>query len=241
MKPTILSSYAFGKHTINLDESISRLEDSAQYKDLSTIIIIPAFKDIPTKVVASWLNLIMPPNNKIARFFALGMEVGEAYSQTIDAIVNHPELRDWKYILTMEHDNVPPPDGLVTLLAKMESDEGQQYGAVGGLYFTKGEGGVPQIWGDPYDFPLNFRPQPPRQDQLVECCGTGMGFTLFRVSMFKDKKLSRPFFKTTSSIKEGIHSQDLYFWKNARKRGYRCAIDCSVKVGHYDSIADILW
>ena len=32
----------------------------------------------------------------------------------------------------------------------------------------------------------------------------------------------------------GIGTQDLYFWGDARKYGYRCAIDCSVKVGHYD-------
>ena len=44
--------------------------------------------------------------------FAVGMEVGEAYSQAIEAILAHPDLSKFKYILTMEHDNIPPPDGL---------------------------------------------------------------------------------------------------------------------------------
>ncbi len=242
-QPIILSSYDGGKLGANLDEAVSRIEASAQYKDLSTVIIVPALASVPTKVVASWLNLIMPPNQKIARLFAVGMEVGEAYSRTIQAVVDHPELSTWKYMLTLEHDNIPPQDGLLKLLARMESNEGKDYAAIGGLYFTKGEGGVPQIWGDTKSFPLNFRPQrPDPAGNLVECCGTGMGFTLFRLSVFKDEKLRRPWFKTAASTTEGITSQDLYFWTDARKvGGYRCAIDCSVKIGHLDLSTDIVW
>jgi hypothetical protein len=51
--------------------------------------------------------------------------------------------------------------------------------------------------------------------------------------MFKDPRLRRPWFKTTAD-KTGVGTQDLYFWSDARKYGYKCAIDCSVKVGHYD-------
>jgi hypothetical protein len=67
-----------------------------------------------------------------------------------------------------------------------------------------------------------------------------MGFNLFRLSMFKDAKLRRPWFKTQASH-EGVGTQDLYFWTDARKYGYRCAIDCAVKVGHYDVGRDITW
>lgn len=242
MEPLIISSYDGGKHNADLDKSISRLSADAQYRDLSTVIVIPALKSVPTKVVASWLNLINPPNNKVARLFAMGMEVGEAYSRTIEAILCHPELKNWKYLLTLEHDNIPPQDGFIKLLARMESDEGKPFAAIGGLYFTKGPGGVAQIWGDPYDMPLNFRPQRPKEGELMECCGTGMGFTLFRMSTFKDEKMPKPWFKTTASTSEGVQSQDLYFAKNARKYGgYRFAIDCSVKVGHYDPDNDMVW
>jgi hypothetical protein len=60
-----------------------------------------------------------------------------------------------------------------------------------------------------------------------------MGFTLFRLKMFKDEKLRRPWFRTVADH-TGVGTQDLYFWSDARKYGYRCAIDCSVLVGHYD-------
>jgi hypothetical protein len=113
---------------------------------------------------------------------------------------------------------------------------------IGGLYWTKGFGGQPQIWGDPTDPVTNFRPIPPRAGELVECCGTGMGFNLFRISMFKDKRLRRPWFKTLTGIEgTGQGTQDLYFWGDARKYGYRCAIDCSVLVGHYDFENDYVW
>ena len=115
-----------------------------------------------------------------------------------------------------------------------------EYACIGGLYWTKGEGGVPQIWGDAKDPVINFRPQPPVPGELVECVGTGMGFNLWRISMFKDERLRRPWFKTLAGA-EGVGTQDLYFWNDARAAGYRAAVDCSVLVGHYDKTTGINW
>lgn len=238
--PHIISSYEEGLHSADLSKTISRLDDGFAYKDLSTIIITPAFGSIPTRVVSSWLNLMTPPNNKLVRLFAVGMEVGEAYSTCIESILNHPDLCNWKYILTIEHDNLVPPDGLIKLLTVAETH--LEYSAIGALYFTKGPAGVAQLWGDPHDHPINFRPQKPDPDGgLKECCGTGMGMTLFRTEMFKDTRLRRPWFKTTASREEGSFSQDLYFWYDARQWGHRCAIDCSVRSGHWDDGSQIAW
>ena len=129
-------------------------------------MLIPAGAQIPTKVYLSHCGLIFPPNQSAHRMAAIGMEVGEAFSNSISEIVNHPELGQWEYILTIEHDNIPPSDGLIKLIKRME--EHPEYACIGGLYWTKGEGGVPQIWGDPKDPVLNFRPQPPVAGQLVE-------------------------------------------------------------------------
>lgn len=239
-QPAIISSYDGGRHAADLDQTISRLDRAAQHHDLSTIIIVPSLGSVPTRVVATWLGLMMPPNNRICRLFADGMEVGAAYSACLESIQRHPDLSTWKYVLTLEHDNMPPPDGLLKLLTRAE--EHPEFTAIGGLYFTKGIGGVAQIWGDPNDHPVNFRPQKPALDgSLVECCGTGMGFTLFRLAAFKDTRLRRPWFKTAASREEGAFSQDLYFWHDARKWGHRAAVDCSVKVGHYSSSDGIVW
>lgn len=228
MKPQFLAP-EYGKHSQDLESTIARVRSSSAWKKLDTIMLVPAGGSVPTKVVASWLNLYPPPNNQFYRMFALGIEVGEAYSQAIEGILAHPQLSQFKYILTVEHDNIPPPDGLVKLLEKIEAHP--EYDCIGGLYFTKGELGVPQIWGDPRDA-TNFRPQVPRVGELVECCGTGMGFNLWRLDMFRDPDLRKPWFKTQTE--GGVSTQDLYFWSDARRHGYRCAVDCSVLVGHYD-------
>lgn len=237
MKPQFVTQNS-GRHNDFLDTSISRVIQGASWKKQRVIMIIPASETIPAKVYISHCSLIFPPNQPAHRMLALGMEVGDAYTQAIDAILEHPELSKWEYILTIEHDNGPPQDGLIRLIEQM--DKHPEFACIGGLYWTKGEGGVPQIWGDPNDPVLNFRPQPPRAGELVECCGTGMGFNLWRLQMFKDKSLRKPWFKTIAD-KSGVGTQDLYAWNDFRKHGYRCAIDCSILVGHYDSQNDIWW
>tara|TARA_R110000868_G_scaffold153001_2_gene378279 strand:+ start:179 stop:904 length:726 start_codon:yes stop_codon:yes gene_type:complete len=241
MKPQIIVP-DFGRHNADLQASAERLARQGSYKDHSTIIIIPALDAVPTKVVASWWNMLTPPNQKVFKLFTANMEVGAAYSSTIEMILANEELAKFKYILTMEHDNAPQADGLVKLLERIDAHS--ELSTIGGLYWTKGEGGVPQIWGNPKEA-LNFKPQAPVPGELVECCGTGMGFNLFRLDMFKDTRLRRPWFKTQCEIVPNkgaaTYTQDLYFWEDARKYGYRCAIDCSVLVGHYDSQNDIMW
>lgn len=227
-----------GAHGSDLAKTRARLIKGGSWKKQRIIVVIPAGDSIPAKVALTHWNLMFPPNNAVVRMLAQGMEVGEAYSTAIEQILSHPELRDWEYLLTVEHDNTPPADGVLRLLERME--EHPEFACIGGLYFTKFEGGVAQIWGDPNDPVLNFRPQIPVDGKLIECCGTGMGFNLWRLSMFKDPRLKRPWFQTQKSI-QGIGTQDLAFWSDARKYGYRCAVDCSVKVGHFDVSADFVW
>jgi hypothetical protein len=220
----------YGKHNAEMDTSLKRLNLSGVYKEMSTIVLYPSLGPIPPKVVSSWLNMFAAPNQKCFRVFITGMEIGEAYSQTIENILAHPDLSKFKYLLTVEADNIVPPDGLVRLLASMEDNP--QYDCIGGLYWTKGPDGVPQIWGDPHSTELNYRPQRPVEGQIVECCGTGMGFNLWKLDMFRDSKLRKPWFKTLTE--GGVMTQDLYFWQDARAAGHRCAVDCKVLVGHYD-------
>jgi len=228
-----------GRHNQDLDNAYGRILKGGSWKKQRVIVLIPAGQTIATRVYLSHWNLIFPPNQPVYRMLCQGMEVGEAYSEAIKTVLNHPELSQWEYLLTLEHDNAPPPDGLLKLLKRM--DEHPELSCIGGLYWTKGEGGVPQIWGDPKDPILNFRPQPPAPEGgLKECCGTGMGFNLWRLSMFKDKKLRKPWFVTRAG-KTGVGTQDLYFWEDARKYGYRCAVDCSVHVGHHELSTDIMW
>jgi hypothetical protein len=234
MKPQLVMQDMSGLHNSDLEGTKLRIIKGGSWKRQRVIVILPAGDTIPAKVALSYWNLAFPPNNGVVRILAQGMEVGEAYSTAIEGVLQHPELSKWEFILTVEHDNAPPVDGVVKLIERME--EYPEFSAISGLYFTKGYGGVPQIWGDIKDPVINFRPQAPDVNGgLVECYGVGMGFCLYRLSMFKDVRLRRPWFRTlVGKDGEGIGTQDLYFWGDARKYGYRCAVDCSVRVGHYD-------
>lgn len=235
MKPQLLMMDPGGKHNMDTNGTHARLLKGGSWKRQRVIVILPSADMIPAKVALSHWSLAFPPNNGVVRILAQGMEVGDAYSTAIEQILSNPQLSDFEYILTIEHDNMPPADGVIRLIEQMEAHP--EFSCIGGLYFTKGYGGVAQIWGDPKDPVVNFRPQlPDPNGGLVECCGTGMGFNLWRLSMFKDKNLRKPWFFTQT--KNGVGTQDLVFWGDARKYGYRCAIDCSVKVGHYDMKGD---
>lgn len=243
MKPEIVQ-VGVGRHNENLAESSRRIYEGGSWKKQRVVVILPSAATIPTKVALSHWSLIFPPNQAVHRMLALGQEVGEAYSNCIDEILRS-QLADWEYLLTIESDNCPEPDGVIRLIERMEQNP--QFSCIGGLYWCKGPGGAPHIWGDINDPLMNFRPQPPVVDQLVECYGTSMGFNLWRLSMFKDTRLRRPWFKTLNGREgQGVGTQDLYFWGDARKYGYRCAVDCAVKVGHYDfegrfGPADTVW
>lgn len=226
-----------GVHNQNLKGTTARLTRGGSWKKQRIVVIMPCADLIPARVVLSWVSLAFPPNNAVHRILALGQEVGEAYDNALADVMANPVLSTWEYLLTVEHDNAPQPDGVLRLVERLETNK--DLAAVGGLYFCKGPGGCAQIWGDPKDHSLGFEPQLPDPDGgLVECRGLGMGFTLFRLSMFKDKKFKRPWFKTQKDA-TGIASQDLYFWRQAHALGHRCAVDCSTTVGHYDMNGEV--
>jgi hypothetical protein len=231
-----------GYHNAQMDQSIQRLIQGGTYKDCSTIALTPSRGEPGHLGKTAWsvkfslalAGLIKPMNQKFVHWPVVGHEVGEAYNDGIRQILAHPELSTWRYVLTLEDDCLPPPDGLLKLLEAMEAHP--EYSVIGGLYWTKGEGGQPMIYGDPRDMPRHFRPQPPRPNTLQECCGMGMGFHLFRLEIFKT--LPPPWFVTKQEwnpyVGTAMFTQDLWFYQEAAKRGHRFACDTRVLVGHYD-------
>lgn len=223
---------------LNPHQSAKIIEGNT-YRDLSTIIIIPTRGMIHCKAVGAWWSLLTPMNQKSTKVFAVGMEVAEAYNNMVEQILANPELCKWKFILTLEEDNLPPPDGLLKLYENMD-----KYDVIGGLYWTKGEGGQPMIYGEGKEGSLHFRPQPPTQD-IQKCDGLGMGFTLFKMDIFKDARIEKPWFKTCNDWDPGVgikvYTQDLYFFEKIRKIGYTVACDTRVKVGHLDPTTEIVW
>lgn len=233
----------YGRHNQDLQKSIERLTKGGGYKDLSTVCAIPTRDgNLPAKVATAIWSLMTPMNQKFVKFTVEGKEIGEAYTDVVAMILQNPELSKWKFLLTIESDNLPPPDGLLKLYESI-----RDYDAVGGLYWTKGEGGQPMIYGNPRQMPKDFRPQVPIPGAIQECNGLGMGFTLFRISMLKDmQKLGYwPMFKTLQEFDPGkgasCGTQDLFFFGNAGREGYKFASDNRVLVGHLDTQEGVVW
>jgi len=233
-----------GIHNANLEATNARLTKDGCWKKQRIVYVIPGGSMIPAKVYVSHRGLIFPPNQAMIPLYVEGAEVGAAYEAALDIILGNPNLREFEYVLTIEHDNIPSPTGVLDLLRGME--EHPEFAVMSGLYFTKGPGGVAQVWGDARDPVVNYRPVPPEPEKVMECWGTGMGFALWRMSMFRDleaKKVARPWFKTLSGNDgTGLGTQDLVFWGRVGKpNGYRCAVDCRVRVGHYDHSTGLVW
>lgn len=239
MNPELVIQDFGGLNNADLAKSGARIIKGGSWRKQRIVVVIPAGVMIPAKVALCHWNLIWPPNNAVVRILAQGMEVGESYSVAIEQILAHPQLKDFEFLATLEHDNLPPSDAILKLLETLEAHP--EFAWASGLYFTRGEGGCAQIWGDPsVGELLNFRPQIPKPDTVQECCGTGMGLALWRMSMFKDERIERPWFKTEKGP-GGVSTQDLAFASKARKWGYRCCVDTRVKCGHMDIETGIVW
>lgn len=210
------------------------------YADCSTVMVVPAIKPIPPKVYLSHRSIMTPMNQKFTVMCPENMEVGDAYNAAVEFILGHEELSTWRYLLTVETDNIVPPDALLKLIEDIESGP---FDAVGALYWTKGEGGQPMCYGNPKVMPKNFVPWLPEPDSVTPCHGLGMGCTLFRLEFFK--KMPQPWFKTEQSYTphEGARAftQDLWHFEQGAKYGERVACSTRVLVGHYDYREDKTW
>lgn len=241
MKPEIILPGNPGVHNSDIAKTNSRLGASKSYKDLSTVIVVPTRggRSLCPRFVSAMIGLMRPMNQQtFGPVFMSGMEVGAAFNSAVEMILGNPVLSKFRYLLTCEDDTIPAPDGLLKLYESIED-----YDAVGGLYFTKGEAGMPMIYGSPDETPLNFVPQKVQPESLQRCNGLGCGFTLFRMSVFK--KLDKPYFQTVQNWSPTTggrgFTQDLHCFERMAKLGMKVACDTRVKCAHYDIENDQLW
>jgi hypothetical protein len=241
MKPEIIAPYSPGHHNSDLEKANARLSLSGAYKDLSTVIVTPTRggRSLCPRFVSALMSLMRPMNQQCyGPVFMSGMEVGKSFNSAVEMILANPVLSKFKFLFTVEDDNIPPPDALLKLYESM-----REFDIVGSLYWTKGEGGQPMIYGDPYEQPLSFKPQPVQSGMVQRCNGVGMGATLFKMDLFR--KIPAPWFETIQDWDPGKggrgYTQDLAFCEKVCKIGGKIAVDTRVKVGHLDIENNQLW
>lgn len=221
------------------------------FEDSSTVIVVPTRGQIPHQVVHRWMNLVAPMNQPRGWIFASGHEVGRAYNEVIGQILKDPGLSKFRYVLTLEDDNLPPPDAHVRLLESIAMGSG--FDAVSGLYFTKGDLSMPMAYGDPAEYSrtgvLGFAPLDIRRalelGRVVPVNGIAMGCALWKVEMFR--QIEPPWFVTVADVvpEQGgavmAMTQDLYFCRRAVQAGKRFAVDTRVRVGHLDTTSGVVY
>jgi hypothetical protein len=228
-----------GRHNQDLDSSISRLKKLNSYKELSTICIVPTNGLIPAKIAENWLNQTSQMNQKFVRLMMIGMEKYYAFNNCIENILQTPKLNEFKYILTLEEDTIIPPDGLHKLFESMDN-----YDVVGGLAFTKGIEGKPMVYGNPRGFFETMTKTSVFPETIQECRGIGTSYTMFKLDIFKNEKLKKPWFRSSPKLKLGETKNeeiDTDFYNELSKLGYKVACDTRVRLGKYDIATDTIW
>jgi hypothetical protein len=220
----------------------------SSYKNRSTAVIIPTLGLIHHRVVTSLVQLISPQNQPRTLTVVKGEEVGEAYNIAIERALNDEPSKRFKYIMTVEDDNIVPFDANIRLIESMEKFDAE---AVSGLYFSKGEFGFPMAFGDPEKWRQDgYMDMNPREDigpavekgQVIEVNGIAMGCALWRMDLFREFK--PPWFVTyQSGSQHGCASltQDIYFSEQVRRAGGRLYVDTRVRVGHIDMKTGIIY
>lgn len=246
-QPAII--FGYGATDEQHDVRLATIEERAFYRDLSTIVIVPSIGSLPDRVYESHMSMIFPPNQKRVLMVASRFEVGYAYNAIIQMCLDHPDLSKWRYVLTLEHDNLVPPTAVVDLLSAAAHGE---WDVLGALYWTKGEQGVPQMWGDASHPVENYWPQLPNvAGGIVPVNATGMGFTLWKLDVFR--RLAGPWFATqdggtvpeslSAQAGSGVWTQDLWFFHRAREAGLnlKVGVHCGIRVGHLDVETGVVW
>ena len=206
------------------------------YVDQSCITVFPTRGTIPARVYDSHMTIARLPNQRFNMLTVANMEVSAAYEWAITNILSDTS-QSWRWMLTLEEDNIVPADAIIKLT---QAAHAGGYDVLGGLYWVKGEGGVPQIWGDASDPKENYRPQPPDPaGGVVPCYGTGMGCTLFSIDFLR--KVEVPRFLVPPE--DGTWTQDLRFFNRAYSQGLKpkVGVHCGVKVGHLDVASGVVW
>jgi hypothetical protein len=227
-----------GKHNQDLNISANRLNVANSANDLSTICVIPTSGLVSAKVVEKWLIISSQMNQKLVRIPTITGDKYHCYNNSIEQILSTPGFNNFKYLFTMEENYLPPLDGLVRLFEGI-----REYDVVSGLIFTMGEESKAMIYGHPAQIPSTFLPVSPMVEGLQQCLGLPTGFTLYKLDIFKDPKVPKPWFRTNlphEVNKPKTDHDDQYFFENIHKLGYKVACDTRIKVGHLDK-NDLVW
>jgi len=236
----------------NIKKDLTTYVNLNSYQNKSIVCVIPTRGSVDVQIVDSWFKLITPVNHNFTKLFMANGRVDDAYNTGIQLILNDPKLSSSRFLLTMEDDNLPPPDGIIKLVESFLKHEqsGDKYWAISGVYWTKPSRDciehAPIAWGCPHTGEWNMDVPPISEDEnITQCCLIPQGFTLYDLDLFR--KIEYPWFKTVEHKPEQDidwtpgETQDSYFFKKVWDAGYKVGVRGDVQVGHIDSQTRQIW
>lgn len=197
------------------NEQIGQVQQNFLSRGNRRLLIVTPTEHKAVNGLPNLEGLIIPETieNKIHNIY--GLPTDKAYNEAV--LMAMREGCD--YLLTVEDDTYPPPDGLIKLLQ-------HRLDIVGGWYRKRRE----PLEGVPIIIKGGERTDLKPDGELCEVYTIPQGFTLFRIDVFRN--IPHPWFVTTPQL-----SQDSFFSQRARDAGYKLWCDTDIRCQHIDRIS----
>ena len=185
------------------------------------MICVPTYRNIDTDVVNALLNDVDFSGLKVQILFTKHLSAAEARNKFIKVCQENKSRPD--YIWFVDSDTLPDKYSLKRLLSDNKD-------IVSGLYFRRGWPYPPLIMleNPKVEGRYNFLAEYP-QNSLVECDAIGLGNCLIKMEVFD--KVEYPWFAQI-----GSNTEDVYFCKKAKEKGYKVFVDTGTKSKHIGEI-----
>jgi 2-polyprenyl-3-methyl-5-hydroxy-6-metoxy-1,4-benzoquinol methylase len=189
-------------------------------------ICIPLYGSIPANFFINFMNRIHELYTNGRNYeVRIHMKQGQPVDLVRNELVNMALQYNCDYIMFIDSDMILPPKAIDNLI-DMNVD------IASGLYFSKGKPFLPvaRIYQDDKHFYLeDFE-----FDRILEVDGVGLGCCLIKSEIFK--KIKYPWFKFNWSEWKGQIGQlaeDLYFFDEAKKLGYKVYLNTGITCNHF--------
>lgn len=231
-----------GTMRIPQDSKIEEI-DLGSHQRCHIMCTILTLGTVPIEFVVGYGRLQMPINGQVFQHIIKGHEVGEARNRAVEFIMAMKKEDRPRWLFFFGDDMIPQWDGFVKLYEEAEKNK---WDCLTGLYYWKGEPPTPLAWCDDVigrRLPgVHFK-----SGEVIDVDLTGLDFTLIKVELLE--KMDAPYFKTGPSLRGSIpgpikeyalpdsivtHTEDVWFYRKAKKLGARIGVHAGVRVAHYD-------
>jgi hypothetical protein len=160
-----------------------------------------------------------------------GKDIDEARNAIVELAMKH----EIKYLFFLDDDVTPTKNVIAKFVYYLEQPHHKDVMVLGGIYCSKTDPPVPLVFkqtdgssGPSYDWKMG---------DVFECEGLATGCMMIRMELFS--QLEKPFFKTvdepsTPTTGTTVVTDDLYFCKKVREKGFKIVADSNIWGLHWD-------